>query len=159
MMCLSQIEEQLRVSAHDQAGEGWTLTLPIHIKSEQNASRNWGVKHSRAEKERQTVANALWHRELITKAKRPELPVRVTLTRIASCKLDAHDTLPYGFKAVADAVAKWLGVKDNDPRIDWQYEQEKPTKAMRAAAPMKITAKGLKRARVYAARIQIEEVR
>ena len=51
--------------------------------------------------------------------------ITVTLTRIATGLLDEHDNLRMAFKPTADAVAAWLGMKDNDPRIVWEYRPEK----------------------------------
>lgn len=54
----------------------------------------------------------------------PFAPVTVTLTRVAPRALD-DDNLAYAFKAVRDGVADALQVRDNDPRIVWNYTQEK----------------------------------
>jgi hypothetical protein len=48
----------------------------------------------------------------------------VRLTRIAPRQLD-DDNLRGSLKAARDGVADWLGVPDNDPRIRWDYAQEK----------------------------------
>jgi hypothetical protein len=55
---------------------------------------------------------------------RPTPPVIVTFVRCAS-RLTDDDNLAYGFKAVRDAVAEWLGVTDgpNDHRARWRYAQ------------------------------------
>lgn len=50
--------------------------------------------------------------------------LRVTLTRVSPRKLD-DDNLQAAFKAVRDEVARWLGIDDGDPRVDWWYAQEK----------------------------------
>ena len=46
-------------------------------------------------------------------------PNRIELrcTRIAPGSLDVHDNLQVAFKGPIDAVAEWIGVKDNDPRL------------------------------------------
>lgn len=46
-------------------------------------------------------------------------PNRIELrcTRIAPGSLDVHDNLQVAFKGPIDAVAEWVGVKDNDPRL------------------------------------------
>ena len=49
--------------------------------------------------------------------------VCVTLERVAPRALDAHDNLRHGLKAVADAVAEWLGMDDADERLAWSYWQ------------------------------------
>jgi hypothetical protein len=55
-------------------------------------------------------------------------PNRIELrcTRIAPGSLDVHDNLQVAFKGPIDAVAEWIGVKDNDPRLTvHRCEQEK----------------------------------
>ena len=55
----------------------------------------------------------------------PSLPLIVTVTRVAPGRgLDAHDNLPGACKHVVDAVAKWLGIDDRDPRVSWRYDQK-----------------------------------
>jgi hypothetical protein len=61
----------------------------------------------------------------------------VTLIRVAPRKLD-DDNLQSGFKALRDGIADRLGVKDNDPRVKWKYDQVRG------------------RAKEYAARVRIE---
>jgi hypothetical protein len=53
-----------------------------------------------------------------------DLPVVVTLTRVASRALD-DDNWVGAAKAVRDGVADWLHVNDNDPRVTWRYDQRK----------------------------------
>lgn len=94
------------------------IPVPLRVHSEANGSHgHWSVKAARVKNQRHTVA---W--SLRPHAK-PALPVVVTLVRIAPRKLDAHDNLPRSFKAVVDQIAEWLGIKDNDPRVRWQYAQ------------------------------------
>lgn len=54
---------------------------------------------------------------------RPRLPVVVTLTRVSTGRMDAHDGLPNALKHVVDGVADYLGVRDHDPRVAWRYAQ------------------------------------
>jgi hypothetical protein len=142
-LCLSQIEMQAAlVTKHlGVKGEGWTVEIPLHVKSEQHASRNWGAKHGRTTKEKDMVSWALFGRERQL-GKKPPIPCVVTMTRIAPGLLDT-DNLAYAFKATRDAVAKWLGVKDGptDTRVRWVYDQ-------RRGKP-----------KTYAAIIKIEEAR
>jgi len=49
----------------------------------------------------------------------------ITLTRIAPRQLDAHDGLRSALKPVCDGVADFFGCKDNDPRLEWVYRQER----------------------------------
>lgn len=54
----------------------------------------------------------------------PALPVVVTLSRIAPRQLD-DDNLRTAFKALRDGIAARYGIPDNDPRIRWEYGQER----------------------------------
>lgn len=48
----------------------------------------------------------------------------VTITRFGPRLFD-DDNLAYSAKSVRDGVAEWLGIDDRDPRIYWDYRQEK----------------------------------
>ena len=52
------------------------------------------------------------------------LPCVVRLTRLSSGTLD-DDNLLGALKGVRDGIADRLGIKDNDPRIEFRYAQEK----------------------------------
>ncbi len=56
---------------------------------------------------------------------RPVLPCIITLTRYSMGQLDAHDGLPNAFKAVVDGIADAMGIRDNNPGVQWKYEQAK----------------------------------
>lgn len=58
-------------------------------------------------------------------------PLRITITRLASMKMDGHDNLPSAFKATVDQVCRWLAVDDGDPGLSFVYQQEtsRPRKA------------------------------
>lgn len=94
------------------------MIIPLRIISVQNEGRHWSIAATRRQKERTLVG---WHMRLMPK---PALPCVVKLTRIAPRPLDGHDNLRAGFKAPVDAIAEWLGVKDNDRRVTWEYAQE-----------------------------------
>lgn len=55
--------------------------------------------------------------------KPPELPVMVTLTRVAPRRLDGHDNLQGSLKHVVDVMADYLKIDDADPRVEWVYKQ------------------------------------
>ena len=100
------------------AAEVICIPIPLRIHSEANGSHgHWSVRAARVKHQRHTVA---W---TLRPHAKPALPVVITLTRIAPRQLDAHDNLPRSFKAPADQIAEWLGVKDNDPRLTWRYSQ------------------------------------
>lgn len=94
------------------------VPVPLRLHSEANGSHgHWSVRAARVKHQRHTVA---W---CLRQHAKPALPVTVTVTRISPRKLDAHDNLPRSAKATCDQVAEWLGIKDNDPRVTWQYAQ------------------------------------
>ena len=70
----------------------------------------------------------------------PVLPVTVTIVRIAPRALD-DDNLAYAAKAIRDGVADGLGVRDNDPRVSWRYEQRKPAKGCKPAVEIRVEAR------------------
>lgn len=90
--------------------------VPVNARSTSNLREHHMAKHRRMKTHRQAAHWAL-------KAHRPLLPCVVTLTRIGRRRLDAHDNLPSSLKAVVDGIADWLGVRDDDPRIMWKYDQ------------------------------------
>lgn len=49
--------------------------------------------------------------------------IRVTLIRFGSKTLDGDNLRGGGFKALRDAIARWLGLDDADDVIDWEYAQ------------------------------------
>lgn len=63
---------------------------------------------------------------LLTMAgERPELPVVVSITRIAPDEGIDDDNLGGACKHVRDGVADWLGVDDRDPRVRWHVASER----------------------------------
>ena len=108
------------------------ITIPLRIQSSLNLREHWRVRANRNSSHR----SAAWF-ALKAAGRWTEFPCVVTLTRVAPRELDG-DNLQGGFKSVRDGVADWLGLDDNDKRIEWRYAQ----------------AKG--EAREYAARVKIE---
>lgn len=51
---------------------------------------------------------------------------RVTLVRLAPRAFDGHDNLRASLKPYVDAIAKWVGLADNDRIFSWHYAQERP---------------------------------
>ena len=92
------------------------VTLPIKIVSVLNEREHHMARY------RRTKA----HRKASFMVPKPrKLPCIITLTRIAPRKMDAHDNLRAGFKALVDGIAERIGVDDRDPRIEWRYKQER----------------------------------
>ncbi|MFK3647926.1 hypothetical protein ACI2IY_05740 [Lysobacter enzymogenes] len=95
--------------------EPLVLVLPLRIVSEANKREHWRYRQRRSKACRSAavaVPNGI------------ALPCAVHLTRIAPRKLD-DDNLQSGFKALRDGIADRLGIKDNDPRVTWSYDQER----------------------------------
>lgn len=90
------------------------VEVPIRIESVANLREHWGKKAARAKK----------HRESAILVPKHALPCRVTMMRIAPRNLD-DDNLASAFKNLRDGIADRLGVKDNDPRVEWRYLQNK----------------------------------
>lgn len=99
-----------------------TVTIPMRLVSVANMREHWETKATRAKSQR-----ILAWAELKAADKAPRLmgPVTVKVTRIAPRALDKHDNLRMACKAVVDGVADWLGVDDRDPRVTWEYGQER----------------------------------
>ena len=95
------------------------IELPLRIESVANGSHgHWRTKAGRTKRQREAVQLA------IPKHKLPGLPCEVKLIRLAPRRLDG-DNLQSGFKAVRDGVADRMGIKDNDPRVTWVYDQRR----------------------------------
>jgi hypothetical protein len=96
------------------------IKLPIRTVSEANARGHWAAKAKRVRSHRVTVGLALRGRVASLR-----LPAVVVLTRVApSSGLDG-DNLLGSLKACRDGVADALGVDDRDPRVRWEYRQER----------------------------------
>lgn len=113
--------------------------LPLKTISEANCSQHWTVK-SKRHKQQQFFVRALFNRQ-----QNPiSLPCCVKMIRLGSRLLDAEENLPMAFKWVKDEISACLipekrkfykdkkgklreikGRADDDPRIKWQYGQEK----------------------------------
>lgn len=98
------------------------IELPIRTWSEPNVRAHWALRARRAKTQRK-VARA-YARAALGPAGPPRGPMGVTLTRVASRKLDT-DNLAAALKAVRDGVADALGIDDGDERIGWRYAQER----------------------------------
>jgi len=103
-----------------------SVTLPLRISNPLNGSqgRSRAGQLYRAKQRaevRNVVRMALWPK---LGGRMPASGVTVTLTRIAPRALD-DDGWEAGAKAARDGVADALGIRDNDPRVEWRYAQER----------------------------------
>lgn len=95
------------------------VLVPVRIESNANKREHWTKRAKRSKAHRTATALMLQ----TCGRKPPELPVKVTLTRIAPRSLDT-DNLAGGFKGLRDAVAEWLGADDKPGSgIEWAYAQ------------------------------------
>lgn len=90
-----------------------TVLLPLRLPSVANLREHWSKRARRAKQ----------HRMAAFAVPRSPLPCTVLLTRVGPRALD-DDNLRSACKALRDGIADRLGVKDNDPRIKWEYEQD-----------------------------------
>lgn len=99
--------------------------LPIKTVSESNCQTHWTQKYKRHKAQKKGLSLALNEAWIV-----PSLPCKVTLIRIAPRNLDG-DNLQGAFKHIRDIIADFLipglkpGRADGDPRIHWDYEQER----------------------------------
>lgn len=96
---------------------GVVVDFPLRVSSLPNKRWHWAKRARHAKSQRKAAM-------LIPLDKLPGLPCVVTLTRVAPRLLDG-DNLQAGFKALRDGIADRLGVTDADPRVTWEYQQEK----------------------------------
>lgn len=94
------------------------IEFPIHVRSTANLREHWSATAKRAKLHRQIVGYVM------NGQPKPDLPCIVRFIRIAPRELD-DDNCVSGFKACRDGFADWLGIKDNDPRVSWEYAQIK----------------------------------
>lgn len=91
------------------------VSLPVRTVSEMNVRTHWAKRAARM-REHRKIAYLM--------VPRVSLPCVVTLRRVSAGELD-DDNVRSALKGVRDGIADRLGVKDNDPRVEWVYEQEK----------------------------------
>lgn len=102
-----------------------TLTVPIHLANEANSREHW---HKKAK--RHTQQKFLTTIFLKSEDMPPGPPWHITFTCVSPRKYDS-DNLIYNFKWIRDAISEYLlnethaGRADNDPRLSWEYNQEK----------------------------------
>jgi hypothetical protein len=104
--------------------------LPLRTQGPNGSHGHWAALASRRKRER-------WAAFVLCPA--AAVPCTVLLTRLSAGQLD-DDNLRGALKGIRDGVADRLGVKDNDPRVTWNYAQAKAPRG------------------TYAVRIEIEEI-
>ena len=112
-----------------------TVTVPMKTVSETNQREHWTVRHRRRRIQRHTVMTHL----LALGARWTHFPCVVTLTRIASRKLDP-DNMVGSMKATIDSLATWMGIDDADERVTWRFEQENKRRGELQAVRIEVIA-------------------
>ncbi len=102
-----------------------TVTIPLRTVSESNARDHWAARAKRTRAARHVVGFTVGAG---VRAASLEPPCRVWLTRIAPSSGLDDDNLRGALKACRDGVADALGLRDNDPRIEWCYAQRRGAK-------------------------------
>ena len=107
-----------------------TITIPMRTENPLNSRKHWSHVARVAKHNRQAVLVHL--RSKLGDA--PQCDVRVTMTRIASGKMDWNCGLNAALKPVRDGAADWLARlrHDDDPTITWDYGQEKAKRGIHA---------------------------
>jgi len=111
-----------------------SVTIPLRTVSEANRHEHWRARQRRAKEQRTAVVLVLaaeWFRKL---GHRPYWTLKfgyfagsdliVQLTRLTARELD-DDNLQGALKHVRDGVADTLGIDDRNPRVTWEYAQER----------------------------------
>jgi hypothetical protein len=110
-----------------------TIIVPITLVSESNKSEHWSAGAKRHKAQKMAVTAFLRH-----ELEEVPMPCEITLVR-HSMRFYDDSNLVSAFKYVQDAVSEFAipekaidkygkplaGRADNDPRIKWQYRQEK----------------------------------
>lgn len=101
-----------------------TVEIPLRLRSSSNLREHWATRAKRVRQERLAARVAL---AAVTPAGMGAVScARVKLTRLAPRQLDG-DNLQSAFKGLRDGVADVLCVDDGDPRVMWEYAQQKST--------------------------------
>jgi hypothetical protein len=96
------------------------ITIPVRVISEANTREHWGLKASRAKKQKNEAILAV---KVCTEYRSLKLPLAISFVRYGKRKLDS-DNLQGAFKAVRDGVAEALSINDGSDLITWDYKQE-----------------------------------
>lgn len=100
------------------------VKIPVRLVSEGNMRQHWTKAHKRKKDVQRTIILFLQPH------KKPSLPCRITLTRIAPRSLDM-DNLATCLKSSIDCIADWLlpgmaaGRADGDVKLEFMWDQRK----------------------------------
>lgn len=104
---------------------GFEVRVPQCLGVTPNEVRRWHWSKTRkaVAKCRSSVAQVLSQQDKL------ELPVKVTMIRCSCGTLDSDGAIG-AMKSVRDEIAKWLGVDDSNPGIEWIVLQHKVARRM-----------------------------
>ena len=94
-----------------------SFTIPLQTVSGMNAREHHMARSRRVKKERESIA---WW---VARREPPAAPCTVTLTRLAPSNGLDDDNLASSMKGVRDELAKWIGIDDRSPLVQWRYAQ------------------------------------
>lgn len=114
-----------------------TFEIPVKAVSLTNEHTHWRSKHNTAKPQRK--AGYLY--ALQARIRTLPFPLVITMTRIAPRPLDS-DNLPPSMKSIRDGISDALKIDDRDPRVEWEYRQEKRKPKEYAVLVEVITAAG-----------------
>ena len=106
------------------------FAIPGHLVSGNKtiimASKGSRLKHAAvAKQQRRDVSMILRSRRW-----KPPTPVVVLIVRYGKRLLDRRDNLPFSAKHVADEIAAWYGIDDDDDRFIWEHDQVRADRYM-----------------------------
>lgn len=103
---------------------GYVASVVVGIKA---VSPNKVVKENNFARTRRVKAARQGVHWALKQIAKPMFPCVILMTRIAPSTngLDAHDNLKGSMKHHVDGVADWLGIRDDDKRVQWEYSQER----------------------------------
>jgi hypothetical protein len=113
------------------------FTIHVRTVNPTNNRQHWRPVWRRSKDQRLAASTGAWAGKV---SYHIELPVVATMTRISPGTLD-DDNLRPALKSIRDGIADAFGVADNDPRIEWRYDQQKGKRGD-PAVRITITAKG-----------------
>ncbi len=108
-----------------------SVTIPLRTLGPNGSHGHWATLARRRKAERTAAAT-------LVRCRRATPPCTVRLIRGSAGVLD-DDNLRGALKGVRDGVADALGVDDRDPRVTWQYAQERTRRGV-AWVRVEITA-------------------
>ena len=112
-----QIDRAIRW-AEAEAAKGPGIFRPIFTKNPLNTRQEYHTVSRTSEKARYEAESAC------IAAKFPKrFPVRITMIRYGSRKLDKGCGLNASLKPVRDGIADYMGLDDADDGYEWKYEQ------------------------------------